>query len=992
MKFGIFADLHLREADLASRKETVKQMMREMRLAGCSWVLNCGDTINVTDKKIALGDLVAAYLSDISIPQIIIEGNHDFHDSLGMSGLEVFRCSPMIRIVAYNKIEAFDIGDVRLICLPWQDHLRSLRDGCENSPRASVDGCKAAIKKLVDNHPNVILIGHLGVVNASGDSGFILNHSGWSEAWTIEDLQELKCQQIFLGHYHKAQEFIGNIRYCGQPQQNNFGEATNWTGYWIWDSETNEATPHFLDSPAFLKLHGVDEQADVWVDIPGEPHGRMWKRSDNKLALRIEGECSKADADELKQHYSKVEVRAARSVTTVPERNVVAEVLNKSFRQQVNEWVKCNDALPVKWDNPAALQWERRFEELENSMGALGKFDSIQRVVLKHIGPHTNTVIDFKDGYNCIIGPNGTGKSFLLEAAFAALYGCWASDGRSWSKDSRVELEFQAGGCLYRVTRTPQATVKVLVEKFAEGKWEEFGGGKSKLADGNAKLAKVVGAQNTLRGCSYLEQFPKDIIGESDDGVRMAWMRDWLGFGAYDIIHAELKKARTPFATVIPQINDYKDQLVTLNKEFTRNKEVWDKAKILLAEIKQEFDVASASLKTKQVELTTLKNKQYAYLQQLEQRKVVDEYKNRLQLSHEQQQKLAEQIDVATTEIESLEGYKSRERFIEIRDSLPNFERKACDLENAGCKDKPIPCIFTQKAVEAQRQANILKGELSITPWTAERELYYLSLFANRETVIQMVQSQLTYQNQTNYVIEQMEQALLSETEAVSDKQIKKLEREIALLEVDRLRLQESLLTQSNVSAVASHQMEDSGKKIKEIEEKLPGLMANLENVETISTLLAATGPEGICQDLIATALPAIQRQLELLCEQVDLPFTITLGTQRITAGGACKETFQLTFNRLDNGKAYDVRATSGGERAVVRLLWRLAIILTRADGRYKVLLLDEPTAANDEDYTDAIMQLLEYTKDKFSQIIMVTHDKNLSNRIDNCIELKKEL
>lgn len=995
MKFGIFADLHLREADLASRKETLKLALRQMRLAGCEWVLNCGDTINVAEqmKRCSLSDLVAAYLEELQLPQIIIEGNHDLKDPLGMSGLEVFRCHPMIRIVAYNKIEAFDIGDCRVICMPWQDHLRSLQAGMEDNPRASVEACKASIKALSANHPKAILIGHCGVVNAAGDSGFILNKSHWGEAWQVSDFKDLNCKQVFLGHYHKAQEFFYNVRFCGQIQQNCFGEASNWTGYWIYDSQTNKATPYFLDSPAFLKLYSEEafnyKPTAMKILSPRDKYyNPEWIRSTSQLKVRVEGEVTAEAIVPLRQQFPNVEVRAARKAGAVARETTVASTL--TFRQQVDAWAKANDFPLVKWSSPQANLWESRFEELENSLGALGRLESIQKVTIQDLGPHKNTVVDFSEGYNCIIGPNGSGKSFLLEAAFAAIYGVWVSEGRTWKKNSKVILEFTADNKRWKVTREPLSSdCKVKLEVYDNG-WKVFAGGKSKVSEGNVALAALVGAESTLRGCCYLEQFPKDIIGESNDAVRMTWMRDWLGFGSYDIINAELKKAKQPLASLIPKINDFYDELAKLRSKLKKASEEEENARLALKTIEEDFKVVSEELSVVSKELASLKTQQYLYLQQQEQRRAISEYRQTVQLSRFEQEKLVEQLKAANLEIESLDGYSSRQEYLKLTELIPKLEVETCDLQNAGCKDKPIPCVFIEKAVEAKRKLAITQGQLSQLAWNAEAESFYQSLAFQRDQLAARVSQQAAAQLQSEKTIEMLESALLKEVVEVKASNLGKLETKVAELEQAKLVNQQSLVSNSKIHAVATSEMERLQKEIKEIEEeKLPELEKHLDDIETISTLEAATSAKGIVQDLIATALPTIQKQMEILAERVDLPFNVSLTTQKSLAKGDLRETFQLIFTKLDGSGSYDVRSTSGGERAVVRLLWRLAIIMSRADGRYQVLMLDEPTAANDKDYTEAIMQLLEYARNNFSQIILVTHDSDLSSKIANKIELK---
>lgn len=82
---------------------------------------------------------------------------------------------------------------------------------------------------------------------------------------------------------------------------------------------------------------------------------------------------------------------------------------------------------------------------------------------LKNFRQHVDSCIEFSDGVTGIVGPNGGGKSTVLEAMAWALYGAPAVRGTNDTIRSKaseggakvsVTLEFELGGSIYRVTRT----------------------------------------------------------------------------------------------------------------------------------------------------------------------------------------------------------------------------------------------------------------------------------------------------------------------------------------------------------------------------------------------------------------------------------------------------------------------------------------------------------------------------------------------------------
>ncbi len=86
----------------------------------------------------------------------------------------------------------------------------------------------------------------------------------------------------------------------------------------------------------------------------------------------------------------------------------------------------------------------------------------LNSVALTNFRQHADTRIDFDSGLTGIIGPNGSGKTTILEAIAWAIYGTSATRGtresirhnRAGARATvRVELDFDLGGHRYRVVR-----------------------------------------------------------------------------------------------------------------------------------------------------------------------------------------------------------------------------------------------------------------------------------------------------------------------------------------------------------------------------------------------------------------------------------------------------------------------------------------------------------------------------------------------------------
>jgi exonuclease SbcC len=96
-------------------------------------------------------------------------------------------------------------------------------------------------------------------------------------------------------------------------------------------------------------------------------------------------------------------------------------------------------------------------------------------------------------------------------------------------------------------------------------------------------------------------------------------------------------------------------------------------------------------------------------------------------------------------------------------------------------------------------------------------------------------------------------------------------------------------------------------------------------------------------------------------------------------------EQYQATIR--DDGELKPI--ISGGEEDILNLALRLAIsemITERAGQPFSLLVLDEVFGALDDTRRDNVVTLLANLKNRFDQIILITHVESIHDMVDNCV------
>lgn len=1020
MLLGIYADLQMRGVDLKDRTKSVSTMFAQMKQAGVDWALNAGDTLDsgvIWDREGSASDILGGFvnpLCEYRIPHLIIEGNHDYWDPLGLSGIHALSYHPLVKI-AVHEIQEFRVGNVCIITLPWQDQLRHLQHTpgttADIVKRAIYAKLKAAVERAQGAQLRPIILGHSEVQGCIGDNGIPLKTVGWN-SWLPHELLSVGAELVALGHVHKAQLWgsMGNSLgvYIGNPHQLGYGESGNYTGWILLDTQASILTPKWiaLDTPFYMELDwSVDNALQRWEEVlhvespvPGTNLGQSFRRNPDRCHLRIV-DAPREQHQQIRESFSMCKTIKFKSS---PKHRPIESVRDMTqvhaglgFREQLDYWAMENGRGIVPWDLLEDVL--SKFEQLDQELTQVGKLEAIHKVTLTNTGVHDALDVRFRNDICCVTGPNGSGKSFLMESLFASVYGAWVTGGRLLSdtlNDGSIVIEFSAAGQVWRVTREVRnRSTLCLVEQEGELGWESKAGGKSKTGHAEAFLKKLLGTKDVLTGAIYIEQAPQDMITDTD-GNRMAWIRDWLGFAPYDRLHDWVKDQVKPLSGSAKQLDQNNELLTHLLKEVEPKQAALPQLKKALEEAEHRYQSTMEAQTTAQKTLSQTETALRYESEITQARKMVQELTERQQeLESEKDEKMAE-IYAVDQDINS--SHTARAKYQELKQDLELALRESAPLFQAGCAANPIPCIFINKAKAAMEKTEKLKEDLAAANWTKEAEELYQELVKMRDQYAQSLQTLDRTQAATAAQLKSYQQvvdgfASATGSEIPSAEKAADLRDEIGRRQLLLENLRVGMGQARDNYRAAQTTVDILNTKISQTRECLSQLSTRVAQEAALQLVVDATGKEGIVQHLIHAELPRIQARVEELLRLIDADFTLSLDTLKEQKNKSVVESFVIRFHH-PKGTVYDVRSCSGGEKAMVRLVWRLAILLERTDSSYRVLLLDEPTAPNDATYTEATMRLLNLVKSRFSQIILVTHDNGIAHQIPNRIEIRKDL
>lgn len=588
MRCIVTSDLHISEKNYKTIDIVLAQLIEVADWRSADHVFILGDVYdNYNIKRYpqhgctvgTLQDMISERVSDItgSVDEsiTIVRGNHDMPRVDQLDPLVHLEHMDGVSVIRAPKV--FKMRGINFCYLPWisKAHIYASlpkEEKCRINEHFEEKLCKIAEDFARYPRPK-ILMGHTYIAGTQVNKYSMVDGDF---SLTREQVGEIGADLSFFGHIHKSESFMlkgGAGAYVGSLIQQNFGEAGNPQGFVLFEGPDKEGRFKWEYIQIKARRHHVIDLGECQPadDIP--PDHEIYDVNKGDLVRVIP---NPEDPDILFQATAYLKDTAG----VVPE--VLPAKKKAAIERRTDQDFFIDDG-PVelfkKWYTEVYMDGEiRPRPEIFNPVvecieaaareavgaGFRGSLDRINDICLVNIGPHGRTQLELKDksGLIGLTGPNGSGKTYLLEALHAAGYGEFISrpgrllDRISWGcmEDAEILLDFNSAGERYLLNRHLKRTKgggrnEGYFIKVENGKMKTIAG--PKVSEVRAAAQEVLGSPALFLASTYSSQNGAGDFIDADPAVRKAIFANMLGADSLEKIYKHASGKRDELALAI---------------------------------------------------------------------------------------------------------------------------------------------------------------------------------------------------------------------------------------------------------------------------------------------------------------------------------------------------------------------------------------------------------------------------------------------------------
>jgi DNA repair exonuclease SbcCD nuclease subunit/ABC-type dipeptide/oligopeptide/nickel transport system ATPase subunit len=185
------------------------------------------------------------------------------------------------------------------------------------------------------------------------------------------------------------------------------------------------------------------------------------------------------------------------------------------------------------------------------------------------------------------------------------------------------------------------------------------------------------------------------------------------------------------------------------------------------------------------------------------------------------------------------------------------------------------------------------------------------------------------------------------------------------------------------MNSEASRKLGSFETSLKEIESARLKYEEIRKNYEMYEHFLNAMSKDGIVKNIIADNLDIVNAEIKKILS-VGVGFNIELESEE--DGKA----IEIYFHH-EKSKKRRIEICSGMEKTIAAIAIRAALMNVTTLPRANVFILDEVFTALDPEYMDAISKILDYLKQLFESVIIITHIDSFKDLVDHVVEIVRD-
>lgn len=974
-------------------------------------------------------------LSDIA-PLHLIAGNHD----AVLTNLDrLDSISPIVNALSLENIHYYKYSGVY-----------ELDDKHDFVVFSCLDEKKWLKKK--DVNPEKINIGlyHGMVKGAVLQNGIVVEDCPYE----LKEFLEI-VDYLMLGDIHKMQVLDEKYRsaYAGSLLQQNFGESRD-KGYLVWDIESKVGHElDFIKLPSICPYYIIELPEDLKLaeSLPIQEGSRIRVDSrqltpaeENILRVQVEKNYKPLEIffkDDVNAH--KQEVKIANDIKIEDLSNIaVQEKLIREFLKPYNlaeELANEVCELNKKYD-----QLVRQNEEVVRNVQY-----KIKKIWWSNLFSYgEGNFFDFtnRKGIVGVVGPNGSGKTAF--AVDAPLYAILNTNSKDVVKNDHLindkkefcdaKIEIDINDTTYQIKRKTDTYLKAGKRKgkpvfqgrtkvnfsLFDNEGNEISKDDEKRQDTDKEIRKIFGTAEDFLATSVTAQWKLLDFIQKKDTERQKIISRYFDVDSFE---QKYKFANDDFK-LKKEIFDSFDVNVVEEQETLKNE--MESNEISHKELKKDLSTELKLEKSLSSKIEKLSDKIYKV--DLDESKTEEDFDNEIQLKNVDcinkqneientvlaKEKLEKRLHFILERIESVDVEKLINEKKEISAQIQKFDvseisvlKKLIDakdshLEKLGqytCTSNKDCCMLEEinrtkeeKAKAEQRQEYVntvsknnaiveeklesldekilsyhedINTSLKLTKQIDDKAAVLTAqeeLLQGRKRDIETIKNQKKAHLKNKKQIEKnakyrKEISALRENKDICEKAIREIEKKITFCETDKKNL---ILYQNKI------------KKDKETYEKLK------QECDAYFYFLEVSGKKGLSRVIVNNNLDIINSEIsKILSGKVD--FVVEVQTNEL-------DKIDVYFKHMKS-KARRIELCSGMEKSLAALAIRVALINVTTLPKSNILVLDEPFGYLEDEYKDAAIKILQYIKQCFDTVVLITHDSYFKDVVDHCVEVVRD-